>query len=138
MTGNAVWAMEKAFFSNFDDEYRHVTPFYLAGAVADSEQETKTKALIDRAIKLGQNLLIASHAVTTEEEATGTMYTGETFMGNILAYVKEKVDAGEMVATTWAGYVKHERPDIYAEWVEKKSRAEHNFVMNHMFAATAD
>ena len=135
LNSSNVEAAEKALFSNYDDEYRHVTPMFLYAAVADSAQETLVKDLIDRAIELGQNLLIASHAVTTEEEAESSMYTGETFMSNILAYVKEKVDAGEIVATTWAGYVKDVEPGLYAEWVEKKSRAEHKFLMEKMFTA---
>lgn len=128
-------AAEKALFSNFDDEYRHVTPMFLYQAVADSTQEALVKTLIDRAIELGQNILIASHAITTEEEAATTMYTGEVFMANILAYVREKIDAGEMVATTWAGYVKDVRPDLYAAWLDRKSRAEYKFLMDKTFGS---
>lgn len=130
---NSIESMEKALFTNFDDEYRHVTPFFLAGAIADSEQQARTIAIIDRAIELGQNILISSHSITTEEGATDTMYTGEVFMENILSHVKEKVDAGLIKATTWIGYIKDVRPDLYAEWVEKKSRQEYNFLMNKQF-----
>ena len=57
-------------------------------------------------------------------------------MTNILAYLKEKVDAGLCVCTTWAGYVKDEAPELYAEWVEKKSRAEHKYLMEKTVFAT--
>lgn len=130
---SSVESMEKALFTNFDDEYRHVTPFFLAGAIADSEQQARTIAIIDRAIELGQNILISSHSITTEEGATDTMYTGEVFMENILSHVKEKVDAGLIKATTWIGYIKDVKPDLYTEWVEKKSRQEYNFLMNKQF-----
>lgn len=133
---SSVGAIEKAMFSNFDDEYRHVTPFFFAGAEAGTDQETKTKGLIDRAIELGQNILFSGHGVVEDGSATGTMYESVSFINNILSYVKEKVDNGECVCTTWMGYIKDERPGLYAEWVEKKSRAEHNFIMNKMFVST--
>lgn len=138
LSGTSIVGMEKAMFSNFDDEYRHVTPFFFAGAEAGTDQETKTKALIDRAIELGQNVLFSGHGVVKDGAAAGTMYESVSFMTNILAHLKEKVDAGLCVCTTWAEYVKDEAPELYAEWVEKKSRAEHNFVMKKLFAETAE
>lgn len=61
------------------------------------------------------------------------MYTGEVFMENILSHVKEKVDAGLIKATTWIGYIKDVRPDLYAEWITKKTESEYNFLMNKTF-----
>ena len=51
-------------------------------------------------------------------------------MDPLFAYIKEKVDAGEIKCSTSADFIRDVAPDLYSWWNNKKNDLQYNYVIN--------
>lgn len=125
--GNASTAGKQSIFAFFDEGTRTMIPTFMQGAyTADATLVTNVKNKIDYTIKTKQNLQLGCHAIKPsdyEPPSGGDMYIGVAAMDAILAYVKQKVDAGDLICCTTEQFVSEVAPDLYDAWNATKSHS---------------
>lgn len=114
-------------YSYFDPNTRTMIPRFIQGAyTADDAVVTNTINLINTAIKTKQALQIGFHAIKPsdyEPPTGGDMYMGVAAVDAILSYVKQKVDAGQLICCTTSEFVHEVAPDLYDAWNATKSHS---------------
>ena len=113
-------------YSYFDPDTRTMIPYFIQGAfAADDAIVTAVKNKIDTAIRNKQALQIGMHAVKPSdyEPVSGDMYMGVAAVDAILSYVKQKVDAGQLICCTTSEFVHEVAPDLYNAWNTTKGRS---------------
>ena len=136
-TDNIMWdnagSYKDCLFSYFDkDDYREIVPYWLQGAYTEDDNVAKAKELIDLAISRGQNVMICCHSIKDSEYegASDATNVGENAMDPLFAYIKEKVDGGEIKCSTSADFIRDVAPDLYSWWNNKKNDLQYNYVIN--------
>lgn len=136
-TDNIMWdnagSYKDCLFSYFDKEdYREIVPYWLQGVYSEDDSVVKAKELIDLAISKGQNVMICCHSIKNSEYdgSSDNTNVGENAMDPLFAYIKEKVDAGEIKCSTSADFIRDVAPDLYSWWNNKKNDLQYNYVIN--------
>ena len=136
-TDNIMWdnagSYKDCLFSYFDkDDYREIVPYWLQGVYTEDDNVAKAKELIDLAISRGQNVMICCHSIKDSEYdgSSDNTNVGENAMDPLFAYIKEKVDAGEIKCSTSADFIRDVAPDLYSWWNNKKNDLQYNYVIN--------
>lgn len=115
-----------AMYAYFDPDTRAMIPYFIQGGfTSDSYLVDRIKGRIDYAISTKQALQIGMHAIkgSSYTPTQDDMYMGVEAVGAILAYVKQKVDAGLLVCCTTSEFVHKLAPDLYNAWNSTKSHS---------------
>lgn len=92
-------------FAYYDTEERTMVPYFIQNVFdSNSSVINNVKNAIDKAIRTGQNLQIGFHQIMSADYDTtqsgANIYVGVNGIEPILAYVKEKVNANQIVCCT--------------------------------------